>query len=66
MRSSVLKATVSLAAVGNVPPDQLAWLVQLPEALPAEFAIQVKVAADNGTPASSSETKPARAAQSAE
>jgi hypothetical protein len=56
--SNVLNAAVSLVVEGKVPPDQLAWVAQLPEALPPEFLIHVKVAADSCAPASSSETKP--------
>ena len=61
--SKVLNAAVSLVVVGSVPPDQLAWLVQEPEALPPEFLIQLNVAADNGTPDSNSELSPAKAAR---
>jgi hypothetical protein len=41
----VLKSAVSPVVVGSVPPDQFAWLAQLPLALPLLKWVQVKVAA---------------------
>ena len=41
--SGLLKSTVVPVVVGNVPPVQLAWLVQLPEALPPATLVHVNV-----------------------
>ena len=39
----LLKSAVSPMAVGSVPPDQFAWVSQLPLALPLVKWVQVKV-----------------------